>query len=197
MRRPFAVVTVVAMSCVALASEAIAQERKGFWFDVGFGVGSAGVSSDEAEGSRGAVGIGTFKLGWALNPQLLLGMDFRLMTLDVTGDVVGTLDAYNVEAVVVYYPRVSSGLFILGGVGGSFLDLNIEEQGSTLTSNVAKGIGLSAGVGYDFYLGRGFSLTPAATFWYGHTGDVTFRGGTLASDWSHNAVDATVSIKFN
>jgi len=50
---------------------------------------------------------------------------------------------------------------------------------------------------YDIYLGRGFSLKPAASFWYGHPGDVTFRGERFLTDWSHNVVDATMSIKFN
>jgi hypothetical protein len=176
-----------------LAATASAQERKGFWFDFGVGVGSSGISTgiDEARDSAGIVAL---KLGWALNRQLLMGMEIRMMTLDVTGDIVGVLAAYNVHGTILYYPRASSGFFLSGGLGGAFLDLDPDDQDLT---NVAKGFGLSAGVGYDFYLGRGFSLTPATTFWYGNTGGGSLNAQTSLADWNHNVIDATISIKFN
>jgi hypothetical protein len=180
-----------------LVLEASAQERKGFWFDFGVGLGSAGVSADGVNASREGAGIVALRLGWALNPQLLAGFELRTAAMDLDGDVSGSFFASNVQGILVYYPRVSSGLFVNGGVGGSFLDVSFEDRGTTLTGNISKGFGVSAGIGYDFYLGRGFSLTPAAGFWYGQTGDVTFRGATVFTGWSHNVVDATISIKFN
>lgn len=197
MSKPIVVVTLLAVSCFALASDASAQERKGFWFDLGIGIGSAGISSGGADESRGAAGTGEFRVGWAVNPRFLVGFELRAISVDIAGDIVGTMGAYNVEGVVLYYPRASSRLFVSGGIGGSVLDLEVEEQGTTLSATIAKGFGVSAGIGYDIYLGRGFSLTPAASFWYGHPGDATFRGERFLTDWSHNVVDATVSIKFN
>jgi hypothetical protein len=197
MRRLRLAATILVTSSFALAATANAQERKGFWFDFGVGVGGLDVSAGGQDGSRDASGIAGLKLGWTLNPQVLAGLNLRSATLDVQGAITGAFDVYNVEATVVYYPSVSSGFFVSGGVGGSFLDLVIEEQGTTLTGNISKGLGLSVGAGYDYYLGRGFSITPAASFWYGRTGDVRFRGQTVLTDWSHNVIDATVSIKFN
>ena len=195
--RRLIVATTVTMSCFVLAPGASAQERRGFWFDVGIGIGSAEVSSGGVDGSRGSAGTAVIQVGWALNPQFLVGLELRDIVLDVRGDIVGDVAAINVEGVLLYYPRRSSRLFLSGGIGGSVLDLDAEQQGTTLSGTIAKGLGLSMGVGYDFYLGRGFSITPAASFWYGHPGDANIRGQTLMTDWSHNVVDATISIKFN
>ena len=180
-----------------LASTASAQERKGFWFDFGVGTGSAGVSADDVDSTREGTGIVALRLGWALNPRLLAGFELRGAAMDLDGDVTGSFFASNVQGILVYYPRAASGLFVNGGIGGSFLDVSFEDQGTTFTANISKGFGFSAGIGYDFYLGRGFSLTPAAGFWYGNTGDVGFRGATVLTGWSHNVIDATISIKFN
>ena len=70
-------------------------------------------------------------------------------------------------------------------------------MGTTLTANVGKGVGLGAGAGYDWYLGRGFSLTPSVTYWYGRSGDFRFLGQTFFTDWSQNVVDVTIGVSFH
>ena len=196
-RRSRVVVAALALSCLAWSATAAAQERTGFWFDVDLGAGSVGLSSDVGDSSRTWGAVGRFGAGWAVNPQLLAGFEMGITTLDVSGDLTGTLDVYNVMGRVAYYPSPSKGLFVKGAVGGSFLDLNIEDRGTTLTANVSSGLGLGAGVGYDVYLGRGFSLTPGVSYWYGRTGDVKIFGETLFADWSHNVVDLTIGLSFH
>lgn len=191
-----AVVGVVIVGGPRLAE---AQGRRGFWFDFGVGVGSVGASADATDGDGGRTGgaVVSLDLGWALRPSLLAGFEIRVIPLDVTGDIVGYVDLYNVMAVVAYYPRDSSGFFVKGGLGGTFLDLNFDEQGTTLTANVAQGLGISGRVGYDLYLGRGFSVTPSGGIWYGRTDGWHFLGQTFFPNWRHNVVDATVSISFH
>jgi hypothetical protein len=59
------------------------------------------------------------------------------------------------------------------------------------------GFGFTAGAGYDIYLARGFSLTPAVGFWYGQPGDFRVADQTFLKNWRHNVFDVTLSIKFN
>ena len=195
--RHSSLLTLVALALLGWPSNAGAQERKGFWFDADFGAASISASANGTNGSRTSTGIFGLALGWAVTPRVLTGVDMRIVVLDVTGDVSGYADVYNVTARVMYYLRPSSGFFVKGTIGGSFIDFDIDAQGTRLTANVSKGLGLGAGVGYDWYLGRGFSLTPAVTYWYGRTGDVRYIGQTLFTDWSHNVVDATIGISFH
>lgn len=188
---------VLAFICLGWSSTATAQERRGFWFDIDAGVGSVRVSSDRESGPRGWEGIGTLAAGWAVNPRLLAGVEMRIMSLDVTGDIVGTADVYNVMGRVAYYPNASRGFFVKGAAGGSFIDLNIDQQGTTFTANIAKGLGLGAGVGYDIYLGRGFSVTPAVTYWYGRMDGLNIFGETYLTGWSHDVIDMTIGVSFH
>jgi hypothetical protein len=184
---------------VALPSVALAQERKGFWAEFGVGAGSIGISTDEAstEGRDGS-GVTTLSAGWAVNPRLLAGVEVDFTTGTLHGRLAdGTFDLYNVSGTVTFYPYHSSNFFVFGGAGGAFVDVSVEASGTTLTATVGRGFGFTAGAGYDIYLGRGFSLTPAFDFWYGAPGDVVFVGQTLFSNWKYNAIAATVSIKFN
>jgi hypothetical protein len=61
-----------------LPSRAIAQDRAGFWFGVGGGFGSAGVSCDDCgESNREGSGVAYFKGGWTINRQTLVGAEFN------------------------------------------------------------------------------------------------------------------------
>ena len=192
------------VACVvgmALPSTAAAQERKGFWGSFGLGQGSVGVSAQTFAATpfqedRDAGFVGDIGLGWALNQQLLVGLEVKAMFASLAGDF-ATLDVSNVSAVVTYYPRPASNFFVRGGVGGSFLDLTFDSPEANLAVEAGRGIGFSGGAGYDVHLGRGFSITPAVGFWYGHPGDLRLAGQTFLKDWKHNVIDVTLSIKFN
>lgn len=199
--RPTLLFATLACVAIALPSTASAQERKGFWGSFGLGQGSVGVSAETAasrpfQEKRDGGGVVELDLGWALNQQLLAGLEFKAMFATLPGDI-ATLDVANVSATLTYYPRPASNFFVRGGVGGSFLDLTFDTPEASPSVETGKGIGFSTGVGYDVYLGRGFSLTPAVGFWYGRPGDLRVAGQTLLRDWKHNVVDVTLSIKFN
>lgn len=196
--------TVACVVGIALPATAIAQERKGFWGSFGLGTGSIGVSAEDAvaqprpfQVGRDGGGVAELGLGWAVNQQLLVGIEVKAMFATYAGDVHGTLDVSNVSGTVTYYSRSSSNFFVKGGVGGSFLELTVDAPDPNVAVKPGKGFGLTAGAGYDIYLGRGFSLTPAAGFWYGRPGDLRIAGQTLLRNWKHNVFDVTLSIKFN
>ncbi len=178
------------------------QERSGFWVGVDVGTGSTGTSASGTVGSvfgdyRRWGGASALGLGWAVNPQLLVGIELRGMGWTWwTSDLRGTLAVNNVSGILTYYPRVASGFYVKGGLGGSFLIMDVEGFGGP-AGNSSHGLGFTTGAGYDVYLGRGFWLTPAVNFLYGQSGDVEFSRDSVIRDWKHNRTDFTVGIKFN
>jgi hypothetical protein len=102
-----------------------------------------------------------------------------------------------VSGTLTYYPGSSSNFFVEGGVGASFLEVTVDAADTSPSPELGAGFGLTAGAGYDIYLGRGFSLTPAVGFWYGRPGDLRIAGQTLLRNWRHNVIDFTLAIKFN
>ena len=183
--------------CVLLVpANVAAQERKGFWFEFETGRGAFDVSAGGLNSSREWTQAYAIGLGWALRPNLLAGLHVRGSELDVTGDLDAQVDVYNVMGGLTYYPRPASGFFVRGAGGGSFIDLTLNAQGTTLNATVGKGLGLSGGIGYDIYLGHSLSVTPGVTVWYGQAGDIQFIGQTLFTDWKHNGIDLTIGISF-
>lgn len=196
-----AFVAAVSLSLVLGSVDASAQERNGFSFGVGAGLGSADATCDDCgSGDRETSGSGYLKGGYALNEHLLLGVEFNLWTktYDVPGfdNASSTVNVYNVSGTMTFYPQASSGLFLKGGAGVSLLDLELKASGSTLTADVGKGPGLIVGAGYDIPVGRHVAITPAVNFWYGQIGDVKVLGESLATGWKHNVIDFTVGITF-
>src|SRR5688572_7503838 len=138
-------------------STAAAQERSGFWFGVGVGPGSAGVSCDDCGSNRRMTdGTASLKGGWTLNPQTLVGLEVDLWSQeDRSGELLSaTLNLYNVSGTLTYYPRASSGLFVKGGAGLSIINIDGNVEGSAFTTTLGKGLGIVAGAGYDFPVSR-------------------------------------------
>ena len=200
---PQMIAAAMCMFGIALPSTAAAQERKGFWFTVGAGPGSVGISAgnDAAgnifTGGRDAGLSSEISLGWAMNRQLLVGVEIKGISGTLVGSAEGQLIVTNLSGTLLYYPNPSANFFVRGGAGGSFLELTNDAPVTEDPVATGAGFGLSVGAGYDIYLGRGFSLTPAVGFWYGRPGDLRRAGQTLLRNWTHNVIDVTFSVKFN
>ena len=188
---------VIAVVCLVAASTASAQNRHGVWFTAGVGIASAGISDNDADADRGAIATGLLEVGWALTPRVLVGVDLKIVSFDVSGDLVGKLNAYTLAGALTYYPRATSGFFVKGGAGGSFAELQVDFMDTDVPTKAGSGFGFTVGTGYDIHLGRGFSIRPAVDFWYGRIRDLTIAGLPVLSDWSYNVIDASVSIKFH
>ena len=177
-----------------------AQEREGFWFGFGLGVGSADVTCDDCdndENDRETGASGYLKAGWTLSPRVLLGIEGSAWTKkeeDSGTDI--TINMYNVSGTLTLYPSETAGFFVTGGAGLAFVNSKYEEGNTTVDSDMGNGLGLLAGIGYDFRLGRRVRLTPALDAYYGNIGDVTSGGETLATGWKQNVVALTVGLTF-
>jgi len=186
----------VVLAGVLVPSLVLAQDRGRVLVGVGGGFGSSGVSCDDCDADRENGGAGYFKLGVALDDRTLLGFESNIWWKTVEdGAVTGTLNLYNIAGTITHYPT-GSGFFVKGGLGASFVDIEAEADGSTVSADLGKGLGILAGAGFDIRLGNRVSLTPAVNIWYGRPGDLTLLGETLASNFSHNVIDFTIGVTF-
>jgi hypothetical protein len=71
----------------------------------------------------------------------------------------------------------------------------VKVDGSTVSANLGRGLGLVAGAGYDIPVGRRVSITPAVDFSYGRPGASSILGTPLA-DFRQNVIDFTIGITF-
>jgi|SRR5215510_2311543 len=192
-------IAAVVAPCWMLPATASGQERKGFWASADIGIGSEGVSVGEHGLDRAAMGAADIGLGWALNPRMLVGMAIGggvVMRVTTPAAIKNNLITTDVVGTLTFYPRPASGLFVRGGAGGAFVVIE-GEASDPIVSSAQNGVAWTMGAGYDRYLGRGFSLTPAVDFWYGRPGWIVINGEQLADHWSHNSVQATIGIRFN
>jgi len=183
---------------LALPAAAAAQERRGLWFGLGGGAGAAGVSCNICDGGRETGEIGYVRGGWTLNERTLIGGDVAYWSKKQALDagVQGTIELTNVLATVAFYPKATSGFFLKGGAGATFVTMTIDTDGSNVAADLGKGLGLIAGAGYDIPLSRRVSLTPAVNFWYGQPGRLRFAGETVATSWKQNIIDFTFGFTF-
>jgi hypothetical protein len=184
---------------VLLASSAPAwaghpQERRGFWIGFGGGYGSAGVGCDDCDSSeREGSFTGFFKLGGTLNERVLLGVEGNGWIKEEEG---ATLTLGALTGTVTFYPVASSGFFLKGGVGLSYIDTEFNE-GSFSAGLSKTGWGLLAGIGYDLRVGRNVSLTPCVNYHYGQPGDIDFEGDVAIGGWSQNVVSFEIGLTFH
>lgn len=139
------------------------QQRDGWYIGFGVGMGDGSISGqgesfsfEEINGNRDPMRIGlNFKVGWTINPRLLLGLDITAARAQASGD--GLVDSAaqitNYDAVATFFPW-ERGLFVRGGVGLSAFTLEIDGE-----SESYGGTNLLGGVGYAFWLGKQFNLT--------------------------------------
>ena len=140
-----------------------------------------------ARGRETALGY-YIKLGGTLSPRLLLG-----------GEIDGWLKteslatyAGNGAVVLYFYPAPTSGLFVKGGAG---LAVRFVETLYTGTHD-GSGLGVTAGAGYDWRIGRNVSLTPMATYYYGDLGALSTVSGT-STGWKQNVFEFTLGVTFH
>jgi outer membrane protein with beta-barrel domain len=170
-----------------------AQRRDGFWIGFGLGYGSANISCDNCTSGPATGGVtGFVKLGGTPSRNVLIGGAINGWSHSSGG---ATETMGNVTGSIYYYPAVTSGLFLTGGVG--FSNYSVD----TSPSVDATGWGFVAGVGYDIRVGRNVSLTPVVNLVFGALGDFdapdSGGGLTRASGWKQNVVDFGLGVTFH
>jgi hypothetical protein len=183
-RLALALAVALAAPCAALAQAngyapapvyAPPQHQRDSWY-IGFGVGPGvgnvtvdGVTRSfgqelRAHGTGSPVQFGVqFEVGATVRPDLLLGLDVRMLRAQATAtDALGGNVDYGVSvgqflAVTTWFPA-QRGFFLRAGAGVAQVSLD-SNLGGGVTANDHTGLGLLGGVGYAFWLGRHFNLT--------------------------------------
>jgi len=161
------------------------HERNGFMIGFGIGVGSLGI---EDAGDREVSGIGDFRIGYAVRPDVVLHLETNGWTKKYTDALLGigdvTVTSSSVVAAVTYYPQ-GNGAWFRGGVGGGRMNVELE-SGSVTISDDDTGFAALFAAGYEWRLTKKFALGPHAEFTYQNLdilGATTLFGGALDFDW--------------
>ena len=194
-RLTWAVAAVLTLSVAPRAWAGHPQERRGFWIGFGFGYGSAGIDCDGCVGSdRQGAFTGFLKLGGTLSDHVLLGGEVNAW-LDEEGST--TLGLGTATGTVTVYPWTSSGFFLKGGVGLSFVETRERVGSGTLTFGT-EGWGVLTGLGYDLRVGRNISITPSINYYFGQPGDFAFEDGLPGlGSFKHDVIDFGIGVTFH
>jgi hypothetical protein len=127
------------------------QTRQGFWFNGGLGYGSLGCQNCFGERVNGF--SGGLSAGATVSPRVLVGVGTSGWYRSEDGV---SLSGGTIDGRVRFYPVVTSGFFITGGMGLGHLSLGVQGLGS----DTEYGVGALFGLGWDIRVGRNVSLTP-------------------------------------
>ena len=155
--------TVLALAAITLsfAANALGQQarqdqqaRHGFWFSAGLGYGTLGCQN--CTGRAGGFS-GNISLGGSLSQKVLLGVSSNGWVKSENGS---TLTVTALTAAMRFYPSVTNGFFLLGGLGLGTVSAALSGFGSQSET----GFGALIGLGYDIPLSHSVRLTP---YWNG------------------------------
>jgi len=188
--------TLSAFAAASVASAGHPQERHGFWFALGGGVGSARVTCDGCgDGDRETSGVVHLAFGGTLGKNVLLGADYNVWVKQ--REEFATVALGTGLLTITVYPDSSGGFFLKAGGGISVAHNDAIRGRTTISVDYGTGFGLVGGAGYDIRAWKNTSITPAVSYWYGSHGDVTAGGATLFRNWKYTVVDFTFSFTFH
>ena len=171
-------VSVLALTGFAPAALAAPHVRTGFTVGAGFGIESVSWTDPGGERNVEASGSVNARLGWALKPDLMLGVELwgwsqedAIAVTESTDDVLVKFRLAAVNACATYYPG-NAGFFIRLGAGLAYGSYEVavpagvtsippDEQSDT-------GIAVNFAPGYEWRLSKQFAL--------GAQGDVVYLG---------------------
>lgn len=167
------------LSAIAIASVILAvplhaqghpQTRSGFTISFGFGSGSATFDCNGCDTHSQNGGTGYLRMGGTVRPDLIVAGELNGWTKSQNG---ATLSISTADALVQWYPDVTGGFYVEGGIGAGSITTQYVFGNSTLTQSQS-GVGYQFGAGYDWRVGRNFSLTPYAKYLSAQTGSSSY-----------------------
>ena len=164
-------VVILAAVCLALPAAVQAQHpqtRQGFGISFGIGGGSGGISCSGCSTTRESATSGYLRLGGYVSPSLFIGGESNGWMKSSNG--VDETMSY-ISAVAQWYPQVSNGFYLKGGLG--FAGARASDGVDEITVN---GAGMTIGTGYDWRVARNFSLTPYVNYMRSMGGEVSANG---------------------
>ncbi len=175
-----------------------------FWIGGGFGYGSAGrvcEACDEARHPDGSTFQGA--LGFALNRRFLIGLETALWVNGWGGFNSKGKKIYRNHLMLMtyWYPFDRAGLFTKFGAGLSSYtayDRYIPYTNFLPSEVHGEGLGLAAGIGYDWKVARQLYISPAITYFYGNLGDLVLNNSSkVAANRKLNLVAFNAALTFH
>jgi len=157
------------------------HEREGIMLGFNVGGGSAGVTVLDINSDRESGFGGGGRIGYAFNPQWVLGLEGDVWTKEVDGET-WTFSVGGPAG--TYYPG-GGGFFVRGGIGVGSIEYKVVSGSVTLTAS-DNGFGFLLGTGYEWRLTRKFALGPEIDYGY----------GKIQDDVSLNYLNATVGLNW-
>lgn len=153
--------------------------RQGWLLGLGVGGGGAKVTVPGGSSDRESGPAASVRVGYAFDPRLSLELDGTGWTREQSG----TRIIFSVWAPTLNYYPGQQGLVLRAGVGWGSGEA-LEQSGNVTISTRESGLGVLAGVGYEFRVTRRFALGPQ------------IHGGWMDLD-SFNANWATFDLGFH
>ncbi len=157
------------------------QTRQGWLVGLGLGGGSAGLTADGESSDRTGGGAGSFRVGYAFQPQLSVDLNSSAWSKSENS----TTLTFDVAAIgLSYYPAAVPGLLVHGGIG-SGTESGTVVVGNTKFSESQSGLGFSVGAGWEFRLARTFAVGPEVNYgWMSlDSFDANYINGGIAATW--------------
>lgn len=145
---------IVALAAIAPGS---AGAQSGVWVSAGGGAARNRVSCESCEDITHHWGASGFvRVGGVASEHVLVGGELHFWQASIEDQ-----DVYvrGVQAVVLWYPSPPGGFFGQAGLGLSRIR-NSFDVGGEVVRGGETGLGVTAGVGWDFPLRKGLYLTP-------------------------------------
>ncbi len=166
------------------------NERKGFWIGFGLGYGSAGFDCSACPATRRSDATLYLKLGGTVNQHLLLGGEVSAWARS-EGGIDESLAFVN--GTLTWYPSAEGAAFLKIGAGSAAY-LSTDAAGNSIDASAISAI---LGAGYDWRVGRNFSITPFVNAIATTRGRFTNGQNTLGSDISFNLLQIGVGATWH
>ena len=167
-------ISLILLSAVLIPATAQAQShpqtRNGFTISFGIGSGSASFDCDGCNSDQETAGSGYLRIGGAVRPNLIIAGQINSWTKSRND---AALSISTLAAVAQWYPNVTGGFYVEGGIGAGTITTQYIFGGGTFSTSKS-GLGFQAGAGYDWRVARNFSLTPYVNYFSASTGSASY-----------------------
>jgi hypothetical protein len=168
--------------------------RQGFWYGFGFGAGSGQIHCEICNDQSGTDLTASARAGGVLSKSWLLGAELDGWT---NSQDIATRRSWTASAVALWYPWPARGAYVKSGVG--FTGYHAGDSTDVFTTTRP---GALVGLGYEWRVGRKYSINPYITYQrtlagdleLQHTEDNTVTTAVVADDVSVSSLQFGVGL---
>jgi outer membrane protein with beta-barrel domain len=164
MRLAITVLALTLTAVTAVTAQSKLQTRDGFTISFGLGLGSVGVSCNGCTTDRENAPSGYLRVSGAVRPNLVVAAESQFWNKETTDQrTTENITAGALLGVAQWYPEPAGGFYVKAGVGVGSLSDDITDP--VFNAKVeSTGLALNFGAGFDYRMGKNFSLTPFVNY---------------------------------